>query len=200
MRVSETLRRASRARPSLVARRRQPRREGGARREPRRRRRARRASGSPSRRPFLALAALATKLEDGGPVLYRQRRVGKDGAEFELLSCGRWSSAPSTRAPATRSTGATRGSRGSAAILRKTSIDELPQLWNVIRGDMSVIGPRPTLRYQVERYTPRQRRRLDVQAGADRLGAGPRPGGAAVGGAHRARRLVRRAPLAAGST
>jgi lipopolysaccharide/colanic/teichoic acid biosynthesis glycosyltransferase len=115
--------------------------------------------------PVLALAALAVKLEDGGPVLYRQRRVGKDGVEFELLKLR------------TMVVGAERQGAGFAVdrgdpritrvgrLLRRLSIDELPQLWNVLRGEMSLIGPRPTLRYQVERYTPRQRRRLEVRPG-----------------------------------
>jgi lipopolysaccharide/colanic/teichoic acid biosynthesis glycosyltransferase len=115
--------------------------------------------------PFLAAAAAAVKLEDRGPVLYRQRRVGKDGGEFDLLKLR------------TMVVGAERLGAGYAVdegdpritragrVLRRLSIDELPQLWNVVRGDMSLVGPRPTLAYQVERYTDRQRRRLEVLPG-----------------------------------
>ena len=115
--------------------------------------------------PLLAASAIAIKLEDGGPVLFRQTRVGKDGVDFELLKLR------------TMVVGAEQKGAGFAVdrgdsritrvgrILRKTSIDELPQLWNVVRGEMSMIGPRPTLRYQVERYTARQRKRLDVLPG-----------------------------------
>jgi lipopolysaccharide/colanic/teichoic acid biosynthesis glycosyltransferase len=115
--------------------------------------------------PALAIAALAVKLEDGGPVLYRQSRVGKGGADFELLKLR------------TMVVGAERLGAGYAVdrgdaritragrILRRLSLDELPQLWNVVRGEMSVIGPRPTLRYQVERYDERQLHRLDVKPG-----------------------------------
>jgi lipopolysaccharide/colanic/teichoic acid biosynthesis glycosyltransferase len=115
--------------------------------------------------PVLAAAAAAIKLDDGGPVFYRQRRVGRDGEEFELLKLR------------TMVVGAEQQGAGFAVnvgdpritrvgrLLRRLSIDELPQLWNVVRGDMSLIGPRPTLAYQVERYTPRQRRRLEVKPG-----------------------------------
>jgi lipopolysaccharide/colanic/teichoic acid biosynthesis glycosyltransferase len=115
--------------------------------------------------PLLAAAAIATKLEGGGPVVYRQTRVGKDGADFELFKLR------------TMVVGAEKLGAGFAVdrgdsritrvgrILRRTSIDELPQLWNVLRGDMSVIGPRPTLRYQVEQYDDEQRRRLDIRPG-----------------------------------
>jgi lipopolysaccharide/colanic/teichoic acid biosynthesis glycosyltransferase len=115
--------------------------------------------------PVLGIAALAIKLADGGPVLYRQRRVGKDGTEFELLKLR------------TMIVGAEGHGAGFAVdrgdpritsvgrVLRRISVDELPQLWNVLRGEMSLIGPRPTLRYQVERYTDRQRRRLEVKPG-----------------------------------
>ena len=82
-------------------------------------------------------------------------------------------------------------------LLRRTSIDELPQLWNVVRGEMSVIGPRPTLRYQVERYTERQRKRLDVRPGLTGWAQIHGRADAPVGRPDRARRLVRREPLAA---
>ena len=115
--------------------------------------------------PLLAAAAAAVKLEDSGPVLYRQRRVGLRGQEFELLKLR------------TMVVGAEQLGSGWAVnegdpritragrLLRRLSLDELPQLWNVIRGDMSIVGPRPTLAYQVERYTERQRRRLEVKPG-----------------------------------
>jgi len=115
--------------------------------------------------PFLAAAAIAIKLDGGGPVLYRQQRVGKDGREFELVKLR------------TMVVGAERQGAGWAvdhgdpritrvgSALRRLSLDEVPQLWNVVRGEMSLIGPRPTLAYQVEQYTPRQRRRLDVRPG-----------------------------------
>jgi lipopolysaccharide/colanic/teichoic acid biosynthesis glycosyltransferase len=115
--------------------------------------------------PLLGLAALGIKLEDRGPVLYRQTRVGKDGEDFELLKLR------------TMVVGAEKIGAGFAVnegdpritrlgrLLRRASVDELPQLWNVLRGDMSVIGPRPTLRYQVEQYDERQRRRLEVKPG-----------------------------------
>ena len=98
-------------------------------------------------------------------MLFRQTRVGKDGEDFELLKLR------SMVADAERQGAGFTVDRGDARItrvgrvIRRTSIDELPQLWNVVRGDMSVIGPRPTLRYQVERYTDRQRRRLEVRPG-----------------------------------
>ena len=115
--------------------------------------------------PLLAVAAVAVKLEDGGPVLFRQTRVGRDGKDFELLKlrtmvvdAERKGAGYAIAAGDSRITKAGR-------ILRKTSVDELPQLWNIVRGEMSLIGPRPTLRYQVEKYTAHQRKRLDVRPG-----------------------------------
>jgi len=115
--------------------------------------------------PVVAAAALAVKIEDGGPVIYRQTRVGRNGVDFELLKLR-------TMVVGAESQGAGFAvDRGDARItrvgrlLRRLSLDELPQLWNVVRGEMSVIGPRPTLRYQVDQYDERQRHRLDVKPG-----------------------------------
>jgi lipopolysaccharide/colanic/teichoic acid biosynthesis glycosyltransferase len=115
--------------------------------------------------PVLAAAALAIKLEDGGPVFYRQTRVGKDGRDFELLKLRTMIAGAETQgAGYAVNAGDPRITR-VGAFLRRMSLDELPQLLNVLRGDMSLIGPRPTLRYQVERYSERQRRRLEVKPG-----------------------------------
>ena len=115
--------------------------------------------------PILAAAALATKVQDRGPVLYRQTRVGKGGEDFGVLKLR-------TMIVGAEKLGAGFAvDQGDARItrvgrfLRRTSIDELPQLWNILRGDMSVIGPRPTLRYQVEQYDEHQRRRLEIRPG-----------------------------------
>ena len=115
--------------------------------------------------PFLAASAAAIKLDDGGPILYRQERVGRNGRPFELLKLRTMEVGAETRGAGFAV------NRGDARItrvgrlLRAVSLDELPQLWNVVRGEMSLIGPRPTLAYQVERYTDRQRRRLEVKPG-----------------------------------
>jgi lipopolysaccharide/colanic/teichoic acid biosynthesis glycosyltransferase len=115
--------------------------------------------------PLLGLAALAIKLESRGPVIYRQRRIGKDGRPFELLKLR-------TMVPGAESMGAgiyvlegdpriTRTGR----LLRRFSLDELPNLVNVLRGDLAIVGPRPTVQEQVDGYTDRQRRRLEVKPG-----------------------------------
>jgi lipopolysaccharide/colanic/teichoic acid biosynthesis glycosyltransferase len=115
--------------------------------------------------PLLAAAALAIKLEDGGPALYRQTRVGLHGEDFQLLKLRTMEvGAESKGAGFAVDRGDPRITR-VGRLLRKLSLDELPQLWNIVRGEMSVIGPRPTLRYQVEQYDERQRRRLDVRPG-----------------------------------
>jgi lipopolysaccharide/colanic/teichoic acid biosynthesis glycosyltransferase len=115
--------------------------------------------------PVLAAAAVAIKLDDGGPVLYRQRRVGYEGRDFDLLKLRTMVVGAETQGAGWAvDRGDPRITR-VGRVLRRLSLDELPQLWNVVRGDMSLIGPRPTLRYQVDQYTPRQRRRLSVRPG-----------------------------------
>jgi len=115
--------------------------------------------------PLLAIAALTIKLTSHGPVVYRQRRVGRNGQEFDVLKlrtmvqgaehigAGLWVDEDDPRITRV------------GALLRRSSLDELPNLWNVLRGEMSLIGPRPTVPEQVAVYTERQRGRLQVRPG-----------------------------------
>ncbi|MEK6326748.1 MAG: sugar transferase [Actinomycetota bacterium] len=115
--------------------------------------------------PLLLIAAIAIKLDSRGPVVYRQRRVGKDGQEFEVLKLR------------TMQLGADPVGVGTPVLeddprvtrvggpLRRFSLDEIPNLVNVLRGELALVGPRPTLAAQVELYTERQRRRLEVKPG-----------------------------------
>jgi lipopolysaccharide/colanic/teichoic acid biosynthesis glycosyltransferase len=115
--------------------------------------------------PFLLIAALAIKLDSRGPVLYRQPRSGKDGAIFHVykLRTMRLGADPvGVGTPVLE--GDPRVTR-VGRLLRRLSLDEAPNLINVLRGEMAIVGPRPTLPAQVEGYTPRQRRRLEVKPG-----------------------------------
>ncbi len=115
--------------------------------------------------PVVALAALAVRLESPGHPIYRQRRVGKDGHAFEVIKLRTMvSGAEHMGAGMAVDEGDSRITR-IGALLRRTSIDELPNVVNVLRGEMSLIGPRPTLQSQVDAYTDRQRHRLDVRPG-----------------------------------
>jgi lipopolysaccharide/colanic/teichoic acid biosynthesis glycosyltransferase len=115
--------------------------------------------------PFLAVAMLAIRLESRGGAIYRQRRVGKDGRPFDVLKLRTMvSGAEHMGAGLAVSEGDTRITR-VGRLLRRTSLDEVPNLVNVLRGDMAIIGPRPTVPVQVDRYTERQRGRLAVKPG-----------------------------------
>jgi lipopolysaccharide/colanic/teichoic acid biosynthesis glycosyltransferase len=115
--------------------------------------------------PVLGIAALLIRLETHGHPIYRQRRVGLDGAPFELYKLRTMVSGAETMgAGLALNEGDSRITR-LGAILRRTSMDELPNLINVLRGEMSIVGPRPTVQVQVDRYTERQRGRLSVRPG-----------------------------------
>jgi lipopolysaccharide/colanic/teichoic acid biosynthesis glycosyltransferase len=115
--------------------------------------------------PALAVAALLIRLETHGHPIYRQRRVGRDGEPFELYKLRTMvRGAESMGAGLALNEGDSRITR-LGAILRRTSMDELPNLVNVLRGEMSIVGPRPTVQVQVDRYTERQRGRLSVLPG-----------------------------------
>jgi lipopolysaccharide/colanic/teichoic acid biosynthesis glycosyltransferase len=115
--------------------------------------------------PVLVAAMAATRLESAGHPIYRQRRVGRGGREFDLYKLRTMvHGAEHLGAGMAVNEGDPRITR-VGAVLRRTSLDELPNLFNVLRGDMSIVGPRPTIPVQVAQYTERQRRRLEVKPG-----------------------------------
>jgi lipopolysaccharide/colanic/teichoic acid biosynthesis glycosyltransferase len=115
--------------------------------------------------PLLLAAVVAIRLDSRGSAIFRQRRVGLHGEPFDMIKLR------------TMVSGAEHVGHGLAVnygdpritrvgrILRRFSIDELPNLVNVLRGEMSIVGPRPTIQVQVDQYTDRQRRRLEVRPG-----------------------------------
>ncbi len=108
-----------------------------------------------------AICALLVRFTSRGPVLFRQERIGHLGRSFEVLKFRTMVDAPEGNPvfpDADRITGV-------GGVLRRLSLDELPQLWNVAQGDMSIVGPRPTMGYQVQRYDDQQRQRLAVRPG-----------------------------------
>jgi lipopolysaccharide/colanic/teichoic acid biosynthesis glycosyltransferase len=115
--------------------------------------------------PLLAAAAIAIRLGSAGPVIYRQRRVGRGGEEFEMLKLRtmvRGSDPVGVGTVVTRDDPrVTRAGR----LLRRTSLDEIPNLVNVLRGEMAIVGPRPTIPAQVEDYSRPQHRRHEVRPG-----------------------------------
>ena len=115
--------------------------------------------------PILLIAAIAVKLSGRGPVIYRQRRVGRGGREFEMWKLR-------TMVQGSDPVGVGKivyrddpRVTGPGRLLRRTSLDEIPNLVNVLRGEMAIVGPRPTIKAQVDDYAPRQKRRHDVLPG-----------------------------------
>lgn len=115
--------------------------------------------------PILVLAMIAIRLSSRGPAIYRQRRSGLYGEQFDMLKLRTMvDGAEHLGAGLAINANDSRVTR-IGAFLRRTSLDELPNLLNVLRGEMSLIGPRPTLPAQVAQYTSRQHGRLSVKPG-----------------------------------
>jgi len=115
--------------------------------------------------PFLFVAAVAIKLGSRGPVLYRQRRVGREGREFEMLKLRTMVQGSDPVGVGTVVSRDDPRVTAAGRFLRRTSLDEVPNLLNVLRGEMAIVGPRPTIPAQVDDYTARQRRRHEVLPG-----------------------------------
>jgi lipopolysaccharide/colanic/teichoic acid biosynthesis glycosyltransferase len=125
--------------------------------------------------PILALAMVLIRLDSAGPVIYASRRLGCSGVPFRFYKLrSMYNGAHESKrrllhlnevdGPAFKLANDPRVTR-VGRWLRRTSVDELPQLWNVLKGDMSLVGPRPPIPEEVEKYEPWQRRRLDVKPG-----------------------------------
>jgi lipopolysaccharide/colanic/teichoic acid biosynthesis glycosyltransferase len=115
--------------------------------------------------PLLLIAAIAIKLGSRGPVFYRQRRVGEGGREFEMLKLRTMAVGSDPVGVGTVVTREDPRVTKAGRVLRRTSLDEIPNLVNVLRGEMAIVGPRPTIPAQVVDYTPRQHHRHDVHPG-----------------------------------
>jgi lipopolysaccharide/colanic/teichoic acid biosynthesis glycosyltransferase len=115
--------------------------------------------------PVFAIIAIVIRRDSPGPAFYRQTRVGLDGREFRLIKFRTMIDGAEFVGPGLENDAGDSRITKIGARLRALSVDELPQLINVLIGDMSIVGPRPTLRDQVERYTPEQRRRLRARPG-----------------------------------
>lgn len=112
--------------------------------------------------PALGVAAVAVRATMGAPVLFRQERPGRDGKPFRVL---KFRTMTDARGPDGRPLPDAQRLTSVGRFLRQTSVDELPQLWNVLVGDMSLVGPRPLLMRYLDRYSPEQARRHDVLPG-----------------------------------
>lgn len=115
--------------------------------------------------PLLGVAMVAIRLETPGPAIYRQRRIGRDGQVFELYKLRTMVTGSDPVGIGVPMAGDDPRVTRVGALLRRVSVDEVPNLVNVLRGEMSIVGPRPTIGAQVDLYTPRQRRRLEVKPG-----------------------------------
>jgi lipopolysaccharide/colanic/teichoic acid biosynthesis glycosyltransferase len=115
--------------------------------------------------PILAIIALAVRLTSVGPILFRQQRVGHNGLPFTIYKFRSMHVTANPYAKTPTSDDVDRRVTRVGRLLRKTGLDELPQFYNVLVGDMSVVGPRPEMEFIVQTYTPRQRRRLSMRPG-----------------------------------
>lgn len=119
--------------------------------------------------PLMLALAVWVKRDSPGPVLFRQQRTGFAGHPFTLLKFRSMVDGAVNMGPGLRVTSTDSRITRSGTVMRKLSLDELPQLINIVRGDMSLIGPRPTMPFHMERYDSRQLRRLDARPGVTGL-------------------------------